>query len=142
MSIRSETDQGSNISARLEPPRANFSHETVPYLVSSTDALVILLASVFGAVFYHWVSETPVPDLNAYFALGLIASFIHIARQGGQGYYDFERVATPFSHFCSRLEFRFPAGLFWFLSSLHRPACWWDGGCKSSLFSLLLRAAP
>src|SRR5665213_2168744 len=95
MSIRSETDQGSNISAGFEPPRASFSHDTVPYLVSSTDALVILLASVFGAVFYHWVSETPVPDLDAYFALGLIASFIHIARQGGQGYYDFERVATP-----------------------------------------------
>jgi undecaprenyl-phosphate galactose phosphotransferase/putative colanic acid biosynthesis UDP-glucose lipid carrier transferase len=95
MSIRSEADQGSNISTGFEPPRANFSHETVPYLVSSTDALVILLASVFGAVFYHWVSETPVPDLDAYFALGLIASFIHIARQGGQGYYDFDRVATP-----------------------------------------------
>ena len=94
MSIRSETDQ-SSISAGFAPPRPNLSHEAVPYLVSSTDALVILLASVFGAVFYHWVSETPVPDLDAYFALGLIASFIHIARQGGQGYYDFERVATP-----------------------------------------------
>jgi Undecaprenyl-phosphate glucose phosphotransferase len=96
MSIRSEiTDQGSNINAGFGPPRVAFSHEAVPYLVSSADALVILLASVFGALFYHWVSETPVPSLDAYFALGLIASFIHIARQGGQGYYDFERVATP-----------------------------------------------
>ena len=96
MSLRTELrDDGTTIGAGFAPPRASFSYETVPYLVSSADALVILLASVFGAVFYHWVSETPVPDLDAYFALGLIASFIHIARQGGQGHYDFERVATP-----------------------------------------------
>jgi undecaprenyl-phosphate galactose phosphotransferase/putative colanic acid biosynthesis UDP-glucose lipid carrier transferase len=96
MSLRTElTNQGSDINASAEPQRAAFSPEAVPYLVSSADALVILLASIIGAVFYHWVSETPLPELNAYFALGLIASFIHIARLGGQGYYDFEQVAKP-----------------------------------------------
>jgi Undecaprenyl-phosphate glucose phosphotransferase len=75
--------------------RPSFSSEAVPYLVSSTDALIILFVSLFGAVSYHWASETPVPDLAAYFALGLIASFIHIARQSGRGYYDVEQVAKP-----------------------------------------------
>jgi Undecaprenyl-phosphate glucose phosphotransferase len=96
MSLRTEiTNQGSDINATSETQRATFSYEAVPYLVSSADALVILLASIVGAVFYHWASDTPLPELNAYFALGLIASFIHIARLGGQGYYDFEQVAKP-----------------------------------------------
>jgi undecaprenyl-phosphate galactose phosphotransferase/putative colanic acid biosynthesis UDP-glucose lipid carrier transferase len=69
--------------------------ETVPYLLSTADALVILLASLFGCFAYHWMSDTPIPDLSAYFALGLFASFIHIARLSGRGYYDFENAAKP-----------------------------------------------
>ena len=96
MSIKIEISHlKSNLEATFETPRASLSCEAIPYLVSSADALLVLLASLFGAVFYHWASDTPVPDLAAYFALGLIASFIHIARQGGRGYYDFERVAKP-----------------------------------------------
>jgi Undecaprenyl-phosphate glucose phosphotransferase len=96
MSIKIEINElQSNLNAAVESPRAWFPCEAVPYLVSTADALIVLLASLLGAVFYHWASETPVPDLAAYFALGLIASFIHIARQGGHGYYDFERVAKP-----------------------------------------------
>lgn len=96
MSIRTETtNQGSDITASIEPQRATFTYEAVPYLVSSADALVILITSIVSAVLYHWASETPVPELNAYFALGLIASFIHISRLGGQGYYDFDQVAKP-----------------------------------------------
>jgi Undecaprenyl-phosphate glucose phosphotransferase len=96
MSVKIEiNDLKSNLEATFESPRTAFPSEAVPYLVSSADALVVLLASLFGAISYHWASETPVPDLTAYFALGLIASFIHIARLGGRGYYDFERVAKP-----------------------------------------------
>jgi Undecaprenyl-phosphate glucose phosphotransferase len=100
MSIRTETtDQKPNIKPNIKVtlgrPRVTLSCEVVPYLASSADALIVLIASLFGAVFYHWMSETPVPELAAYFALGLIASFIHIARQGGSGYYDFEHVAKP-----------------------------------------------
>lgn len=82
---------GLNLGAR----GASFPYEPIPYLVSSIDALVVLAASLFGAVFYHWVSDTPLPDVAAYFALGLIASFIHIGRQGGRNYYDFERLSKP-----------------------------------------------
>src|SRR6516225_290899 len=69
--------------------------EAVPYLLSTADALFILLASLLGCFAYHWMSDTPVPDLSAYFALGLFASFIHIARLSGRGYYDFENAAKP-----------------------------------------------
>jgi Undecaprenyl-phosphate glucose phosphotransferase len=89
------SDVKSSLEANFEAPRSLLSSEAIPYLVSSADALLILLASLFGAVAYHWATDTPVPDLAAYFALGLIASFIHIARQSGRGYYDFERVAKP-----------------------------------------------
>src|SRR6516164_731732 len=69
--------------------------EAVPYLLSTADALVILLASLFGCFAYHWMSDAPIPDLSAYFALGLFASFIHVARLSGRGYYDFENAAKP-----------------------------------------------
>ena len=69
--------------------------EAVPYLLATTDALIILLVCFIAAFFYHWVSRTPLPELTDYFAVGLIASFIHIARLGGRGYYDFEQVAKP-----------------------------------------------
>jgi undecaprenyl-phosphate glucose phosphotransferase len=96
MSIRSDIDAHKpEVKMSFERPRATFPCEAIPYLVSSADALIILLVSIFGAVAYHRISDTPVPDLTAYFALGLIASFIHIARQGGRGYYDFERLAKP-----------------------------------------------
>ena len=81
--------------ASLERSAVTFPCEAVPYLLSSVDALVILLASLFGAFSYHWVSATPMPDLSDYFAVGLIASLVHIVRLGGRGYYDFESAAKP-----------------------------------------------
>jgi Undecaprenyl-phosphate glucose phosphotransferase len=84
-----------HIGLSFEARRTSFPCEAIPYLVSSVDALIVLAASLFGAVFYHWVSDTPLPDITAYFALGLIASFIHIGRQGGRSYYDFERLSKP-----------------------------------------------
>jgi undecaprenyl-phosphate galactose phosphotransferase/putative colanic acid biosynthesis UDP-glucose lipid carrier transferase len=69
--------------------------EAVPYLLSTADALFILLASLFGCFVYHWMSDSHLPDLSAYFALGLFASFIHIARLSGRGYYEFENAAKP-----------------------------------------------
>jgi Undecaprenyl-phosphate glucose phosphotransferase len=72
-----------------------FSSEAVPYLLSTADALIILSAGLLGCFAYHLLSDTPIPDLSAYFALGLGASFIHIARLSGQGYYEFESAAKP-----------------------------------------------
>jgi Undecaprenyl-phosphate glucose phosphotransferase len=96
MSMGSQiNNNNSDVTAPFETPRAMFPSEVLPYLLSTADALIILLVSLFGAFFYHWVTGTPVPDLTAYGALGLIASFIHIVRLSGTGYYDFERAAKP-----------------------------------------------
>jgi len=76
-------------------PRMAFPCEAIPYLLSTVDAMLILLASLFGGFFYHWIIQTPVPDLTAYFALGLIASFIYVVKLSGRGYYDFETAAKP-----------------------------------------------
>jgi Undecaprenyl-phosphate glucose phosphotransferase len=54
-----------------------------------------VLADLLGCFAYHWLSDTPIPDLSAYFALGLFASFVHIARLSGRGFYDFENAAKP-----------------------------------------------
>jgi undecaprenyl-phosphate glucose phosphotransferase len=72
-----------------------FPCEVIPYLLSTVDALIILLAALLGCFAYHWGTGTPIPDLSAYFALGLFASFIHVARLSGQGYYEFESAAKP-----------------------------------------------
>ena len=88
-------NNNSDVTAPFETPRAMFPSEVLPYLLSTADALIILLVSLFGAFFYHRMTGSPVPDLSAYVALGLIASFIHIVRLSGTGYYDFERAAKP-----------------------------------------------
>ena len=96
MFIGSETrDPKSNAKASFERPRTTFPCEAVPYLLSTADALIILLVSLFGSFFYHSIVDTPIPELTPYVALGLIASFIYILRLGGRGYYDFERAAKP-----------------------------------------------
>src|ERR1700733_13641041 len=95
MSIGSDITNRKSVVQTCDGPRTTFPCEAIPYLLSTTDALIILLVSLFGGFFYHWITETPIPDLTAYVALGLIASFIHIVRLGGRGYYDFERVAKP-----------------------------------------------
>lgn len=95
MSIGSEITNREAVARTCDGSKATFPCEAIPYLLSTTDALIILMVSLFGGFFYHWITETPIPDLTAYVALGLIASFIHIVRLGGRGYYDFERAAKP-----------------------------------------------
>jgi Undecaprenyl-phosphate glucose phosphotransferase len=96
MSVGSEiSDNKTNVTASFERPRARFPCEALPYLLSTADALIILMVSLFGSFFYHWIVDSPIPELTSYVALGLIASFIYILRLGGGGYYDFERSAKP-----------------------------------------------
>ena len=79
---------GSNVSehsAALERPsrwsQISFSFEAIAYVLRTTDALVILLSALFGAFSYHWVSQSPLPNLVEYYALGLIASFLSIRKE-------------------------------------------------------------
>lgn len=89
------TDQKRALAVRLDHPKLTIPCEAVPYLLSTMDATVISLSSLFGAFFYHWLLDDPVFDLSAYFALGLIASLIHIVRLAGRGYYELEAAAKP-----------------------------------------------
>src|SRR6476469_3245505 len=90
--IREETGQidGSSIE-----PAATFSGDAVPYLLSTADAFVILFSSVAGGIGYHLSIGNPIPDVLPYCAVGLLASFIHILRMSGSGYYDFPDSAKP-----------------------------------------------
>jgi Undecaprenyl-phosphate glucose phosphotransferase len=89
------SNQESEFDVSLQRTSVAFPCEAVPYFLSTGEAAIILFADLFGCFAYHWLSDTPIPDLSAYFALGLFASFIHIARLSGRGFYDFENAAKP-----------------------------------------------
>src|ERR1700740_3400687 len=96
MATESEVgNQKPEIAVSLQRASFVFPCEAVPYLLSTAEALFILFASLFGCFAYHWMTDAPIPDVSAYFALGLFASFIHIGRLNGRGYYDFENAAKP-----------------------------------------------
>jgi undecaprenyl-phosphate galactose phosphotransferase/putative colanic acid biosynthesis UDP-glucose lipid carrier transferase len=88
-------NQQAELSVPLQRASVALPCEAIPYLLSTGEALIILIADLFGCFVYHWLTDTPIPDLSAYFALGLFASFIHIARLSGRGFYDFENAAKP-----------------------------------------------
>jgi Undecaprenyl-phosphate glucose phosphotransferase len=88
-------DQQAELSASSRRTSLTLPCEAVPYFLSTIEAFIILFADLFGCFLYHWLTDTPIPDLSAYFALGLFASFIHIARLSGHGFYDFENAARP-----------------------------------------------
>jgi Undecaprenyl-phosphate glucose phosphotransferase len=90
--IHDKTDQGGG-SAGSTP--AAFSSDTIPYLLSTADAFVILLSSIAGGIGYQLAIGNPVPNLLPHCAVGLLASFIHILRMSGTGYYDFPDSAKP-----------------------------------------------
>ena len=92
-------------------PTVTFPCEAVPYLLSTADATVISLSSLFGGFVYHWLFDVPVHDLSPYFALGLIASLIYIVRLGGTGYYEFETAAKPSVEIVEVLVSWFTTGL-------------------------------
>lgn len=71
------------------------SSDAVPYLLSTADAFVILASSLAGGISYELLLGYPVPDLVPYCAVGLLASFIHILRMSGTGYYEFADSAKP-----------------------------------------------
>jgi Undecaprenyl-phosphate glucose phosphotransferase len=95
MSLGSEIRQPADLDASPERVSMAVPCEAIPYLLSTGEALIILSADLFGCFVYHWLSDTPIPDLSAYFALGLFASFVQIAQLSGRGFYDFENAAKP-----------------------------------------------
>ncbi|MBI5263381.1 MAG: undecaprenyl-phosphate glucose phosphotransferase [Bradyrhizobium sp.] len=120
MSIGSDIRDKAGQADRAFTPRT-FSSAAIPYLLSTTDALVIVLASLSGGIIYQWSFGTPIPDLLAHCAVGLLASFIHILRMSGSGYYDFPDCAKPRVEITEIL------------------VCWFTTGLLLAFFAFLLK---
>jgi Undecaprenyl-phosphate glucose phosphotransferase len=90
--IHGKADQ-LDIASGRRPTR--LSSGAVPYLLSTADAFVIVVSSVLSGVGYQLLIGNAVPDILPHCAVGLLASFIHILRMSGGGYYDFPDSAKP-----------------------------------------------
>src|SRR5664279_635824 len=90
--IRNETVQFDDASNK---PRASLTGDAIPYLLSTADASIILLSSVVGGIGYQLSIGNSIPNILPHCAVGLLASFIHILRMSGSGYYDFPDSAKP-----------------------------------------------
>lgn len=97
------------------------SSDVIPYVLSTSDALMIMMASVVGGVAYHVVTGSPIPSLLPYCAVGLMASFIHILRMSGSGYYDLADAAKPRVEITAIL------------------VCWFTTGILLAFFAFLLK---
>lgn len=95
MSIGSEIARDADRVGASSSHRAPVSKEAIPYFLATADALVIVLSSMGGGAAYQLFIGNPVPDLTPHFAVGLLASFVHILRMSGSGYYDFPDCAKP-----------------------------------------------
>src|SRR5260370_37722785 len=96
MSVGSDfNEHPGDLAQALEGRKATFPCESVPYVLSTADAAVIVLSSLIGGTLYQWSIGSPTPNLLPHCAVGLLASFIHILRISGGGYYDFQFASKP-----------------------------------------------
>src|ERR1700754_3928506 len=96
MSIGSEIRNEAAELSRAPPKQlAKLSSNAVPYLLSTADAFVIVTSSVLSGIGDQLAIGNEVPNILPHCAVGLLASFIHILRMSGGGYYDFPDSAKP-----------------------------------------------
>jgi undecaprenyl-phosphate galactose phosphotransferase/putative colanic acid biosynthesis UDP-glucose lipid carrier transferase len=98
-----------------------FSNDAIPYLLSTADALIILLSSLAGGVGYQLAVGNALPNVLPQCAMGLLASFIYILRMSGSGYYDFPDSAKPHVEIGEIL------------------VCWFTTGLLLAFFAFLLK---
>jgi Undecaprenyl-phosphate glucose phosphotransferase len=84
--IRDKTGQLEDFSSKAP---ASLSSDAIPYLLLISDAFIIVLSSLAGGIGYQLSVGNPVPNILPHCAVGLLASFIHILRMSGSGYYNF-----------------------------------------------------
>ena len=72
-----------------------FSGNAVPYVLSLADGMAIILSSLAGGIGYHLLVGELLPQLAPYFAVGFLASVIHVLQMNGKGYYSFPDCAKP-----------------------------------------------
>lgn len=114
-------DKAAQLDDRSGKPPSSLSSDAIPYFLSTADALVIVLSSVIGGVSYQLWAGNPTPNILPHCAVGLLASFIHILRMSGSGYYDFPDCAKP------RVEIG------------EILVCWFSTGLLLAFFAFLLK---
>jgi Undecaprenyl-phosphate glucose phosphotransferase len=95
MSIGSEIRDERPLENLSSARPTSFSSDAIPYLLSIADGVVILLSGLAGGICYHVLAGDPLPSIPPYFAVGLLASLIHILRMKTKGYYDFPDCTKP-----------------------------------------------
>jgi Undecaprenyl-phosphate glucose phosphotransferase len=96
MSIGSDIrDKAGQLEDSSSNPPASFSSDAIPYFLATADAFIILMSSLAGGIGYQISLGNPIPNILPHCAVGLLASFIHILRMSGSGYYDFPDSAKP-----------------------------------------------
>jgi Undecaprenyl-phosphate glucose phosphotransferase len=96
MSIGSDIrDKAGQLRESSGNPPASFSSDAIPYFLATADAFIILMSSLAGGIGYQLALGNSIPNILPHCAVGLLASFIHILRMSGSGYYDFPDSAKP-----------------------------------------------
>ena len=103
------------------PPSISLSTEAVPYFLSTSDAFVIVVASIVSGIGYQLAVGNPMPNVLPHCAVGLLASFIYVLRMSGSRFYEFPDCAKP------RVE----------ISDIL--VCWLSTGLLLAFFAFLLK---
>jgi Undecaprenyl-phosphate glucose phosphotransferase len=111
MSLGSEVSGKAGTAGHHHDQPSSFSSEFIPYLLSTADAFVILIASITGGVAYQVALGNEIPNVLPHAAVGLLASFIYILRMSGTGHYDFPECAKPGVETANILVYWFTTGL-------------------------------
>jgi Undecaprenyl-phosphate glucose phosphotransferase len=111
MSLGSEVGGKTGTAGHQLGEPSSFSPEFLPYLLSTTDAFVILMTSIVGGIAYQVALGNEIPSILPHAAVGLLASFIYILRMSGLGYYDFPECAKPHVETANILVYWFTTGL-------------------------------
>jgi Undecaprenyl-phosphate glucose phosphotransferase len=111
MSLGSEIGGKSGAVGHQLTDPSSLSSEFIPYLLSTTDAFVILVASVLAGLAYQLALGNGMPNILPHAAVGLLASFIYILRMSGSGHYDFPGCAKPQVEIANILVYWFTTGL-------------------------------
>jgi Undecaprenyl-phosphate glucose phosphotransferase len=73
----------------------SFSGPAIPYVLALVDALAVIVSSLIGGVGYNYLVGNPIPALFPYFAVGLLASIVHIFQMNRRNYYGFPDSVMP-----------------------------------------------
>jgi Undecaprenyl-phosphate glucose phosphotransferase len=111
MSLGSEVSGNNGTAGQHLGEPSLLSSEFIPYVLSTTDAFVILMTSILGGIAYQVALGNEIPSILPHAAVGLLASFIYILRMSGLGYYDFPECTKPHVETANILVYWFTTGL-------------------------------